>query len=401
MKLHELLHGSSAFYKQADYVESTKKAFYMNQAPLPSHVIETGNKSWRIAKQALYTLGCTFLLYASMHQLGSYFTAFQNLELPKASSFPLAAQALLFPFTFPKLIHNLVGLVTVPGSIASFFAGTLFRREIDIQGLDSQGIRIKRFSIEFDGYTIDAMMFGRPEKLENERWTLISGGNGEFYEVLKFDFIQQDLINFLDHLDSNAILFNYPGVGASSGFPDQDIMVKAYVALLEVLEDDIQAKTIFGYGHSIGAGVQAEALSQHEFKDNIRYLFMKSRTFADFAETVGDVLFSPLDFLIRFVRWNFETLKSSAELKYPELIFQTVKSHFYQDLSKYINDIISDPLISPPVSLAYQLLSQSSYWKYKFFMGIPEKHNDGFPKNTTAIAEKVEEMLKAFYPVKA
>ena len=205
----------------------------------------------------------------------------------------------------------------------------------------------------------------------------------------------------MNALNTNMILFNYAGVGASSGLPNRNIMIKAYKAFLQILEEDVKAKTIFGYGHSIGGGVQAEALKDHELKDDVRYLFMKSRTFTDFADTVADVLFHPLDHLIRFVQWNFETLKSSAELKCPELIFQTTDDHFYQDISKHIESIIPDPLISPAVALAHGMLSQSTTWKNKFFMGIPENHNQGIPHDYDGIANKVEEMLKAYYPRKA
>lgn len=400
MELYNILHGSNAFYKQANYVEKTKEEFQINQPPVPSHVIETGNKTWRIAQQVLFTVGCLFLGYMVLHKLGSFFEFFRQYALPHV---PLIAQLALFPFTFPHLIHGLVGLVTVPGSIVSFFVASSWRKEIDIEGLDKEGFKIKRFSIEIDGYTIDAVMLGRD--LASDRWMLMSGGNGEFYENLGDpdigDALQDNLTFFLEALDTNAILFNYAGVGASSGLPNRNIMVKAYEAFLKILEEDIKAKTIFGYGHSIGGGVQAEALLDHEFKDGVRYLFMKSRTFTDFADTAADVLFHPLDYVVRFVQWNFETLKSSASLKCPELIFQTTNSHFYQDISQYINSIIPDPLISPAVALAKGLLSESTDWKHKFFMGIREGHNHGIPQAYGRIATKVEEMLNSFYRVKA
>lgn len=396
MELYDTLHGSNAFYKQANYVEKTKEEFQINQPPAPAHVIETGNKTWRIAQQVLFTVGCLFLGYMVLHKLGSFFEFFRQYGLPHV---PLIAQLALFPFTLPHLIHGLVGLATVPGSIISLFCASSWRKEIDVEDLDKEGFKIKRFSIEVDGYTIDAVMLGR--NLASDRWMLMSGGNGEFYEALKHEFIQDNLTLFLDTLDTNAILFNYAGVGASSGLPNRNIMVKAYEAFLKILEDDIKAKTIFGYGHSIGGGVQADALLDHEFKDGVRYLFMKSRTFTDFADTAADVLFHPIDYVIRFVQWNFETLKSSASLKCPELIFQTTDSHFYEDISKHITSIIPDPLISPTVALAQGLLSQTTNWKNKFFMGIREGHNDGIPRAYGRIANKVEEMLNAYYPVKA
>ncbi|WP_420421070.1 CPn0927/CPn0928 family alpha/beta hydrolase fold protein [Simkania sp.] len=400
MELYDILHGSNAFYKQTNYVEKAKEELRTNQAPAPMHVIETGNKVWRIAQQVFFAVGCLCFCYMALHKLGSFFQFFRDYGLPYV---PLAAQLVLFPFTFPHLIHGLVGLATVPGSILSLFVSSSWRKEIDVERLNDQGFKIKRFSIQVDGYTIDAVMMGR--NLESDCWMLVSGGNGEFYEVLGHpemgEYIQDQLTTFLDALETNAIYFNYAGVGASSGLPNRDIMVKAYEAFLKILEEDIKAKTILGYAHSIGGGVQAEALKNHEFKEGVRYLFMKSRTFTDFADTAAEVLFKPIDTLIRFVRWNFETLKSSVELKCPELIFQTTNAHFYQDISKYIGSIIADPIISPSVALARGLLSKSTNWKHKYFMGIRENHNQGIPRATERIAKKVEEMLNAYYGKKA
>jgi alpha/beta superfamily hydrolase len=400
MELYDILHGSDAFYTQSNYIEKANEEFKTNQPPAPTHVIETGNKVWRIAQQVLFTVGCLCLCYMLMHKLGSFFEFFRNYGLPLV---PSVLQLALFPFTLPHLIHDLIGLATVPGSVLSFFVSSSWRKEIDIEGLNEEGFKVKRFSIEVDGYTIDAMMIGR--NLASDRWMLMSGGNGEFYETLGHpeygQYIQANLTSFLDGLKTNSILFNYAGVGASSGLPNRDIMIKAYKALLKILEEDIKAKTIFGYGHSIGGGVQAEALKNHEFKEGVRYLFMKSRTFSDFADTAADVLFKPLDTLLRFVNWNFETLKCSTELKCPELIFQTTSTHFYEDISKYIECIIADPLISPAVALAQGILSQDTSWKHKFFMGIRERHNDGIPFVSGRIAKKVEEMLDAYYGKKA
>jgi len=382
MKLHDYLQ-TPAYFEQA----LVQKEFQVNEAPTPSRTFESNSKVWRIAKEVLYALGAAFLLYSSFYLLGSYFTIFQTLGLPTPFILPA------IPLTFVPLsrwAHSLPGSLIVPASSYTHSELSPFRKNLK-EVCNRLDFQIKRFSIQVDGEQIDAVMLGKIENLQNGRWTLVSGGNGECYEYSTDD----SLMRLLNHLGSNAIVFNYPGVGASSGKPNRDLMIGAYEALLKVLEEDIQAKTIFGYGHSIGGGVQAEALKGHQFKSGVKYLSIKSRSFSDLSETAANLMFKPLDLLVRLLGWNLETAKCSKELtKCPELILQTAKSSPYSEISR-LEDIVHDEIIDPSHSLAAKLLKDKP--SHKYLMGIPDYHNDGLSKEScAAISKKAEEMLQAF-----
>lgn len=388
MTIQEMIHGTNAFYKQPDYFKKTAAELHAKEAPTPSRIIQVESKVMLLAKEALFLLGRLFIAYITLQTVASLLGIFQWLR--NTALIPLALKVSLVVYTLLEWIHRLAGLVIVPSSVDTKESHQ-FRELIDIKALDKLGYRIKRFSIEVDGRLVDAIMLGRPKNLKNGRWMLVSGGNGEQYEHIADTNVRNSLLSFLDALETNAILFNYPGVGASSGFVTKNDMIKAYEGLLRVLEQDVKAKELFGYGHSIGGGVQAEALNSHQFARGIQYLFIKSRTFAKLSSTAANLLFRPLDLLIRLIRWEFNTVASSRNLHRPEIILQT--SHKFQDLTKNLGGIIGDGIIAKTVSLGEALLDEAITWKNKCFIGIPERHNEGFPTNSPQIAEKIRELL--------
>ena len=86
-----------------------------------------------------------------------------------------------------------------------------------------------------------------------------------------------------------GIVFNYPGVGASSGLPSRGAMQKApesHPSLSEDKEKGIGASEIICFGQSIGAAIQADALKDHPFIKGIRYVIVESRTFSDMSQII-------------------------------------------------------------------------------------------------------------------
>lgn len=240
--------------------------------------------------------------------------------------------------------------------------------------------KYKRIGIEVDGYHIDALLMGKATTLGNGRWGIISNGNNELYEsgsACNLAFKQ-----ILTATRANAIVFNYPGVGASSGTPNKEALVKAYRAVLSFLEDQehgIGAKKIFGLGFSIGGGVQGEALKNHPLKKGIRYVFIKDRTFSEMAKvpeawaTSWKTRF--LSFLIRLIGWNLDSVASSKKLEASEIILQTANVKRYTELTNS-SSLIHDGVIPTEASLAQALLDDPECpRKDKVFIGIPEDHN--------------------------
>ena len=280
----EILNGEKAFYNQPDYLQATRRDFAQNE-PMPvNYKLVTEYNIIRIAKQIF--------------------------------------SIIIFPILIHKFVHALVGkIVILPASTPGIMGlpeshATDSRSKIRLE----DDWKYKRITVEFDGYKLDAMIVGRASTLNNGRWVLASNGNGEFYEdtLGSHDFKQ-----ILSAVKGNAIVFNYPGVGASSGLPNRQAMAKAYRTMLNFLEDrenGIGAKEIIGYGHSIGGGVQGDALKTHKLKKDVKYVFVKSRTFSNLS-TLAHL--RGLGFLVKLLGWNMDPVESSKKIQAPEIILQT------------------------------------------------------------------------------
>ncbi|MBA3603760.1 MAG: hypothetical protein H0W50_09005 [Parachlamydiaceae bacterium] len=278
------LSGENAFYNKENYLEATKEDFSQGKSLPVSYTWNTESKILRIAK--------------------------------------LIFSIIIFPVGIYKLIHSLVGKVLLPASSPSRMGlpanyANNARQQVNLNG----DWKYKRLTIEVDGYKIDATIMGKEATFDNGRWTLLSNGNGEFAE--EGHMASGNFIKILSEVNSNGIVFNYPGVGSSSGLPNREAMAKVYRAMLNFLEDKekgIGAKEIIGYGHSIGGGAQGDALRTHDLKKNVKYVFVKSRTFSDLSTEASLLVNKPAGFLLKIFGWNMGSVESSKNLKAPEII---------------------------------------------------------------------------------
>lgn len=301
---------------------------------------------------------------------------------------------IIFPIGLYRLIHLVAGKVIVPASSLALMECNSHHADQSRKAISLiDEWKVKRIAVEVDGYVIDAAITGKASTLENGRWVLLSNGNGEFYEDKLKDC---SFKHMLSELKSNAIVFNYPGVGSSTGMPNRNAMAKAYRAMLEFLEnieEGIGAKEIIGYGHSIGGGVQGDALLFHELKRDVRYVFVKSRTFSDLSTTASHLTNGLLGLFVKVFGWNMSSVESSKKLKAPEIIMQTAEVLDCSNISNS-SEIRHDGVIPVEASLAKKLLDdKTSFIGKKYFMGIPESHNCSL-KNPTHLIDKINEMLR-------
>lgn len=370
----DILSGDKAFYKQTDYESATKRDLAQNK-PLSevSYTWNTEHKTTRIAKLILSIIIFPIGMYKLLHVL--------------------AGKVALLPASNPTIMRIFHGY---PKDYAN-----ILRKEIEIDPSED-GWKHKRITVEVDGYKIDAMITGKASTLSNGRWMLFSQGNGEFYEEklagINPGTLQNDVQSILSEVKGNAIVFNYPGVGSSSGLPNRHAMEKAYRAMLNFLEDrenGIGAQEIIGYGHSIGGGVQGDALKTHELKKDINYVFIKSRTFSSMSAAASFLTLKPLGFLVKMLGWNMGSVESSKKLQAPEIIMQTVSKPLCEELSDS-SLIVNDGVIHPDASLAKKLLleSQKSPMINKTFIGIREGHNDGLSFGVLFLAKKINALLQ-------
>lgn len=238
-------------------------------------------------------------------------------------------------------------------------------------------LRFKRITIEVDGIKIDAAIMGTKESLKNsKRWILCSNPNADTYE----SNIQRYELEKLSHnLKANTLIFNYPGVGESTGHPTRTAAVKSFQAMLKFLEDKqkgLGAKEIIGYGYSIGGGIQAEGISDHVFNPNIKYVFIKSRTFSSMQDTAAKIASWFLGFLVKLLGWNISTVQSSQNLTVPEIILQSAKVNEPEVLVDSKKIVENDGVIHKKATLANALFGAKNECKgKKAIIGIPENHN--------------------------
>lgn len=243
------------------------------------------------------------------------------------------------------LVHYLAGLVILRSAFLSL--GGIIERYLVNYRVEllkgNEGWTHKRLAVGINGMKIDAMVIGKPETFDNGKWLLFSSGNGAFYEGVRTIYqdyetdlasrypdgvITHHLYPMLSKINANAVIFNYPGVGASTGWPVLQNLIDSYKGMLNFLEEGLKAKKIIGWGWSIGAGIQAEALRSHDFKENVEYLWIKDRTFSRLSDAVSNMLYKIVGVFIRFFGWEMDCVNSSKELKTPEVIVQSGKLHF-------------------------------------------------------------------------
>lgn len=235
--------------------------------------------------------------------------------------------------------------------------------------------KFKRLAVQTkNGLTLDAAIMGRPSTLSNKKWVLVSVGRRDLYEERLVDSAFQ---KFLAEINANALVFNYPSVGASVGNRNTKNLVESYHTMLQLLEDNkrgIGAKKIIGYGYSLGGGIQGESLKTHDLqegmKKGIRYIFIKDRTFSSLERACKSLTKGCLDWVIPQAELSLDSVESSkklAELNIPEIIIQTTDMN---------HDPISDGVISKNAALQTAIRALSV--PHKWFINFTEKciHNN-------------------------
>jgi Chlamydia CHLPS protein (DUF818). len=359
------LSGANAFYNKGDYVDTTRQEMAQSSTVPAVYTIENESCYERWGKRLLAVI--------------------------------------IFPIGLYNLIHWIAGRILVLSS-------NWPKPEASVE-LNSEW-KYKRIAIEVDGYTIDAVIMGQAHTLANRKWMLVSHGNNAFYEHLLSNRgetlpYRQEYHAMLSALKANAIVFNYPGAGASSGPVSREALAKAYRAVLRFLEDEergIGAKEIIGYSHSLGGAVQADALKDHQLNDKIKYVFVKRQTFATLSEIAAEHAGSFVGKLIQWFGWDIRSIDYSEQLEVPEIIIHTAEprpprppgaGRSAEDLqrgiperlwtAKEVRRLKGDGVISAESSLARAVLASGKCMNKrhpdhnlllsKMVIGIEETHN--------------------------
>lgn len=278
----------------------------------------------------------------------------------------------IFPYT---LFQAAVGWAILPASsILMKLAVNPDKIRASLFPLSQGGWNIKRIAIKVDGYVIDAAILHKSEYIHNKRWFLAANGNGMFYEqAIKLNIYD----DCLDEIKANAVVFNYPGVGSSTGLLCKTAMKKAHLAVMKFIEDKekgLGAKTIINYGWSMGGGSQGELYKDYDFQEGTSYLSIKDQTFSDLATEANAICCFPFSFiakwLIKLSNWNLSSVDSSINLKHKEIIVQYATKEGEITDSK---EVLSDGVIHEDASLAKKLMNHPGCPNDKVFYGTNQR----------------------------
>lgn len=332
------------------------------------------NRVWRIAKDVLSVLFLPVGLYRAWHRVVGF-------AVVPASMRELLSKFGFYPATSPTILEK------------------------SLNKLRDLGWTLQRLTIEADGQQIDATLLIKPSKdplnTKNDRWTLYSTGNMQQYEDVLSDADYCNNLFGAGNLDTNVLFFNYPGVGKSEGFPSRSGSVKAYQTLLRWLEKEGEAKELIGFGHSIGGGIQGEAIANHPKKTDVFYCFIKDRTFSHLsgvAEDItkirmpklGKVLGPIVKKIVELSSWNIQTAKASLRTTHPEIIIQTwdqapQEASWDEHTHKVVNDEIIDSGRSLALELANKKHLKETELIAKRLLLVQESHNLPLGSNPDSI----------------
>jgi len=237
-----------------------------------------------------------------------------------------------FPVALYQLVHSLIGRVVL---VSRLYPSFVRDKEIN-QFTKHPCFNYENVTIEVDENLLHAMIIEPKFPLEKRRWTLYSGGNGE---PMESTLLRQTFYDTLLRTRSSGIVYNYPGVGKSTGSLDRRTLAKTYKAMLKFLEEKKKPEEIVGIGWSLGGAVQGEALRNYSLNPNISYVFVKSQTFSQLSLVAPNFIKKLMSHLgchylidkisrlagklIKLIGWNMESVESSIQLQAPEIIIQS------------------------------------------------------------------------------
>ena len=247
--------------------------------------------------------------------------------------------------------------------------------------------KYKRLTIEVNGNKIDAVIVGKPSTLNNGRWILAAHPIGEVYEERLSP--NTDFMRLASELKSNAIIFNYPSRGTSTGWLTREGAEKAHQAMLKFLEDQhkgIGAKEVIDYSYDSGGWIQESSLKAHDFKRDVKYVVVRNSVWAQLDSlSVGK-------FVSAFVGFDCIYFSSSKTLQVPEIILHPAQVDAPEELKESSKLAVASKMKIPV--FAKSLLDDEKCPKTnKIFIGVPQSYK-GEIQDPKFLAEKIISLLK-------
>jgi Chlamydia CHLPS protein (DUF818) len=306
-----------------------------------------------------------------------------------------------------SMLGGSIGLLTYP----SYISSVLFSRKIlsatitfiaypaskilpdknlkkpimNLNYLDDNGFIVRKIQLFKSGIKYEMVLLTTLRTALNGIWIL--HGMGSAGTVQKH---AAHIVKEVAPYCSNIILINGPSVGDSNGWPTRYQMGAGYEAGLQFLENEIKATHIMMWGFSLGGGMLAEAILQHDFtcglNENIQYLYISDRTFSKMSTTGKSLIGSWVEKLFYCSGMELdgiEAAKKMSQLKIRHIIIQ----HQSPDNSG------SDTVIPDKAGLAYGLHKEKLDSDKLFLESEKIPHNGKFPLE---ISETLRDEIKNF-----
>jgi len=274
-----------------------------------------------------------------------------------------------------KITSTTIGYLVYPAAFTSLpCSGGDYLHDVgeeQMGTLKREGYIVKKISICKSGTTYDAALIGHSTTIDNGKWTIQALGNCMAMEHLLEELGKENIRN-----QSNTLLINGPSVCKSGGWPTRYQMGAGFEAGLQLLEQEIKATHIVMRGLSLGGGMMAEAILNHDFtqgkKRDISYLSISDRTFSRLSSIAGNLvgrIVEPIFYVTDTELDGIGAAKKLSDLGIRHIIVQHHSS----------NNQGSDQVIPDSVSLAVGLHQEDGLKNKVFLKSTAVTHSGSLP----------------------
>jgi len=263
------------------------------------------------------------------------------------------------------------------------------------QRLNQNGYQVTPVRLEKNGNVYSGFAVEPNEAKGNGNWVIQATGNGEPVEnsMPYFSSIYKDC-------GFSTLLINGPGVGLSEGRANPETMGDAQEVGLCYLESALKAKNIVMAGRSLGGAAMSQAILQHTFKPDVKYMAVRQMTFDRVSHIAADVVAKSdpkLHGLIeRLIKWagceidSVEASKRLSQLNIEEIIIQARSAFGAAD--QITPDLFaSDGVITKNASLGFALANEKVLDRKHFYFLRGEGNIHMADESITMAKDKIAE----------
>ncbi|MCB1116070.1 MAG: hypothetical protein KDK71_06330 [Chlamydiia bacterium] len=274
------------------------------QSPLPPEPLYSAPLSyWSIAKKGILDVAALSAPFLLIYSIGRFcLSKIAPTVAPRP--FPLKvtyALNVLIALGAYRIVQAVVGFPVHP-AILSWLKGEENLQLYDQLRSLQTGKQMMRISARSEmGHRIDGVFIKNTGVDLQGRCLLISPPNEELYENILDSFTELST-----ELKANILIYNYAGVGRSTGwFPNRDAMAASHKAMRGLLEE-LESKEICDFGWSIGGGVKWQSHAEAPPENPNKYVSIDYQTFRSVANIGYQILWHFGSWGVSLLQWNYD-----------------------------------------------------------------------------------------------